>query len=301
MYKIVEFNSEDAKLKGRFYKPHTTSKVPIVIMAHGYSATLEGMCADKYAEKFYHSGYAVLLYDHRNFGISGGQPRQQINEWTQARGYRDAIDYAVTLPGIDSSKIILWGDSMSAREIIVVAAIDHRVKGIIGQVPAFGDELPPQDKDGKLFNSIKETFLKGNVEGTEETTIGPLPVVSFSQLSIPSMLKELTAFRWFMEYGCRYNTKWINEVTHVVADVPVKLNAVICAPHIKAALLLVVAKDDEMEGANSDISRYLYKIAPEPKKMVEVDGGHFGIIHYPSQLFDKASAEQVDFLNAYFK
>jgi len=301
LYEIVEFTSENATLRGRLYLPEKTTKLPIVIMAHGFSATIEGMCADRYAEKFYNEGFAVLLYDHRGFGISDGKPRQQTNKWIQARGYRDAIDYVTSLPNIDTSKITLWGDSMSASEVVVVAAIDHRVKGVIAQVPAFGDELPEQDLDGKLFNSIRETLLNGNVEGTPETTYGPMPVVSFDQESVPSMLSEITAYRWFIEYGGRYNTKWVNRVTHVVPNVPTRFNPVICIPHIKAALLLIVSYDDEMKGANSDIARHAYKIAPEPKKIIEVDGGHFGIIHYPSPLFDQASKSQIDFLNEHFK
>lgn len=57
-----------------------------MIMAHGFSATINGMTADRYAEVFHNTGFAVLLYDHRNFGISDGDPRQQINPWIQARG-----------------------------------------------------------------------------------------------------------------------------------------------------------------------------------------------------------------------
>ena len=37
-----------------------------------------------------------LLYDHLNFGMSGGELRQQINTWIQARGYRDAMNYLLT-------------------------------------------------------------------------------------------------------------------------------------------------------------------------------------------------------------
>lgn len=301
MYEIVAFTSEKATLKGRLYHPKNTAKPPIIIMAHGYSSTIEGMCADRYAEQFFHAGFAVLLYDHRGFGISGGEPRQQTNKWIQARGYLDAIRYVTTLSTVDADKIILWGDSMSACEVVVVAAIDHRVKGVIAQVPAFGDELPPPDLAGNLFSSIKATLLTGEVAGTPETTIGPMPVVSFNQDVVPSMLVELTAYRWFIEYGGRYNTKWENTVTHVVPQVPTPFNAVVCIPYIKAALLLVVGNEDEMEGANADVARHAYNIAPQPKQLVEVDGGHFGIIHYPSPLFDQSSKAQVDFLNAHFK
>jgi len=32
-------------------------------MAHGFSATINGMVADRYAEVFCNAGFAVLLYD----------------------------------------------------------------------------------------------------------------------------------------------------------------------------------------------------------------------------------------------
>ena len=301
MYRTVEFLSENATLRGRLYNCNAMEKSPIIIMAHGYSATIEGMAADRYAEAFCKAGFAVLLYDHRNFGISGGEPRQQVNRWIQARGYRDAIDFVTTVSEIDSSKIGLWGDSMSGGEVIVVGAIDHRVKVIVAQVPACGGEQPPVDVDKGLFNAISDTFHHGNVAGTPETTVGPMPVVSFDQETIPSMLKPLTAYRWFIEYGGRYNTKWKNSVTHVEPNVPVKFNPVLCIPYIKAALLMVIAYDDEMENANSDIARIAYQAAPQPKELLEVDGGHFGIIHYPSPLFNEASEAQIDFLDKQLK
>jgi len=297
MFKPIEFQSENAILRGRLYTPEIRSKkFPVLIMAHGYSGTIEGMVADNYAEVFCQAGYAVLLYDHRNLGISDGEPRQQINRWTQARGYRDAIDFVVSLPEIDTTKIGLWGDSMSGDEVLVVAAMDHRVKVVIAQVPACGRELPPPDPDGSLFRSMKDVFLHGNVEGTPETTLGPMPVVSFDQQTIPSLLKPLTAYRWFIEYGARYNTKWVNNATYVNPDVPTKFTSVLCTPYIKAAILMMVAYDDEMPGANSNVARHAFEIAPQPKKLIEIDGGHFGIVHYPSPLFDLASKAQTDFL-----
>ena len=149
MYKSIEFQSEGATLRGRLYMPEGNSKkLPVIIMAHGYSATIEGMVADRYAEVFSKAGFAVLLYDHRNLGISGGEPRQEINRWTQARGYLDAIDFVVTLPGVDTTKIGLWGDSMSGDEVIFVAAMDHRVKTVVAQLPACGREMPPPDPTG---------------------------------------------------------------------------------------------------------------------------------------------------------
>jgi alpha-beta hydrolase superfamily lysophospholipase len=78
MIEAVEFPSEGALLRGRFYRPERLPPFPAVIMTHGTTATIT-MALDHYAEVFCHSGLAVLLYDHRNFGMSGGELRQQIN------------------------------------------------------------------------------------------------------------------------------------------------------------------------------------------------------------------------------
>jgi len=297
MYSIVEFPSEGAVLRGRYYvHPDTSKPAPIVIMAHGFSCTITGMVAGNYAEAFFDAGFAVLLYDHRNFGISGGEPRQEINKWVQARGYRDAIDFVTTLPEIDLSRIAIWGDSMSGNEVLVMGALDERVSAVVAQVPAIGRTTPPPDPDGKLFTALRETFFNGDVSGTPETTTPRMPVVSFDQGSIPSQLTPLTAYRWFMEYGGRYGTGWENWATRVDPKTPAPLSAVLSAPYLKVPVLMLISPEDEMPGANTEVARMAWDLTPEPKELVEVDGGHFGIVHYPGPLFDHSVNAQKDFL-----
>lgn len=297
MFRIVEFPSEGAVLRGRLYlRPKMAKPWPVVIMAHGFSATISGMVADRYAEVFYDAGFAVLLYDHRNFGISGGEPRQQINRWVQARGYRDAINFVATLPDCDPRRIAIWGDSMSAGEVIAVGAIDTRVNAVVAQVPACGNDPPPSDPDGSLFASIRQTFLTGDVSSASEKVVGPLPVVSSDQRGTPSLLEPLTAYRWFIEYGGRHGTNWENWATVVTPATPVPYHPVLCAPHLRTPFLMVMSPEDEMPGARPSIARMAFDLAPEPKEPFEIAGGHFGLLHYPSALFDQACNVQRDFL-----
>ena len=297
MYSIVEFPSQGATLRGRYYLPNTDSRpLPIVIMTHGFSATINGMVADRYADVFVGAGLAVLLYDHRNLGISDGEPRQEINRWIQTRGYFDAIDFVSSLSEIDGSRIGIWGDSASGAEAIIAGAVDQRIKAVVVQVPACGRNTAPPDPDGSLFEAIRETVLHGDVSATPETTTGPMPVVSFDQSGTPSLLEPITAFRWFIEYGGRYGTYWENRATVVSPKTSAPHHPGICAPHLKAPLLMMMSPDDEMPGAESHVSRMVFEAAPEPKQLVEVEGGHFGLLHYPSKLFDEASGLQAEFL-----
>ena len=182
MYRVVEFPSEGATLQGRFYYREDDARpAPVVIMAHGTSATIT-MAVDRYAEVLHAAGLAVLLYDHRNFGRSGGEPRQEINPWIQARGYRSALDFAAGLPEVDAERMALWGDSYTAGQVIVVGACDPRVRAIVAQIPALGGKPAPPAPDGALFAALRATLLGGDVAGSPETTLGPLPVVSSSSI-----------------------------------------------------------------------------------------------------------------------
>jgi len=291
----VEFGSEGGLLRGLLFRPDGVELPPVVIMAHGTSATIR-MVADEYAEAFRRDGLAVLLYDHRNFGVSGGDPRQEINPWIQCRGYLDAIGFVQTLAGIDHNRIGLWGDSYSAAEVIVAGAVDGRVGAVVAQIPVCGSQPPDLEPSRANFDAIRTCLLEGDVTGGPDTTVGPLPVVSPDQLGTPSLLEPVQAFRSFMDRGGRHGTGWVNRATRVVPDTPVPFSPVVCAPFVSPPTLMMVAPDDEMKHANYEVSRLAYELMPEPKQWYDISGGHFGLLYHPGSLFDEASRVQTEFL-----
>ncbi len=300
LYRDVEFTSQGATLRGRLYVPGNRSrKSPVIIMAHGFTTTINGMTADRYAERYREAGYAVLLYDHRNLGASDGEPRQDVNFWVQCRGYIDCIDFAVNQAEIDPSKIAVWGASMSAQEALLVGSIDERVKAIVTLIPAFGSKMPTEDKDGELFAFAKKAVMSDNIMGMSHTIIEQMPIVSSDQMGTPSVLKEMTAYRWFIEYGGRYGTNWNNVVSLSGIDIPDNYHTGQFATHIKAPILMIVATNDEMDGASPEVTHEIFKVIQQPKEWIDIDGGHFGLLHYPGPLFDKSSQAQIEFLNKY--
>ncbi len=295
MIEKVEFPSENAMLRGLLFHPDKgTSKSSVIIMAHGTSATVY-MVADKYAEAFQKAGFMVLLYDHRNFGMSEGEPRQEINPWIQCRGYKDAIDYVVTRSDVDSEQIGLWGDSYTGGQVVVVGAIDQRVKTIVAQCPVFGEKPLTFEPNEENFEKFKEIFFFGDVQGGPETTTGTLPVVSSDQAGSTSLLKPIQAFRWFIDYGGRHGTGWINHVTRVIPDTVVPYQPGLCAPFVKAPTLLMVAPKDEMVHANYSVAKQAFDLIPGSKQWYDISGGHFGLLYYPSELYDEASQIQIEF------
>jgi uncharacterized protein len=89
----------------------------------------------------------------------------------------------------------------------------------------------------------------------------------------------------------------MNSVTRVIPTTPVPYHPGLCAPFVTAPTLLIVAPEDEMVHANYSVARRAYELFPGPKQWHDIAGGHFGLLYYPSELFEEASQVQVQFLN----
>ena len=292
MYHDVAFPSQDATLHGRVY-PATGAPRASVVMTHGTSATVT-MAVDAYAEAIQAAGFDVLMYDHRNFGRSGGEPRQQINPWIQARGYRDAVAW---LRGRNPGRrIALWGDSYSAMIVLVAAALIDDIAAVVAQIPACGAALPPADGEDIAVERMRQILEVGDVSGGPEQTVGPLPVVSADQINAPSLLTPIQAYRWFIEYGGRHGSGWENRATRVIPATDVPFNAWLTAPHLTMPVQMMVGRDDEMVHCNPEVQRAVFDRIPGEKEFVEIDGGHFGLLWHPGPQFDAAAARQTAFL-----
>ncbi|MEU9044806.1 MULTISPECIES: alpha/beta fold hydrolase [unclassified Kitasatospora] len=105
-----------------------------VIMAGGTAVTKEP-ASDLFAARFNEAGFAVLAFDHRRFGESGGTPRQIVRLDEQIADWHAAIEYAAALPDVDPDRISLWGFSLAGGHIFRVAADHPRLAGAIAQTP----------------------------------------------------------------------------------------------------------------------------------------------------------------------
>ncbi len=294
----IEFASEGATLRGYLLtRGDAEHRRPAVIMAHGTSATIK-MVAIEYARAFARAGLAVLIYDHRNFGSSDGEPRLEINPWIQCRGYLDALSFACARPEIDPDRIALWGDSYTGGQVVVVSACDARPKVVVAQCPVFGTAVPPIAPSAETLAMIKQTLLAGDVTGTPETTTGPIPVVSPDQLGTPSLLAPIQAFRWFIDYGGRPGSGWVNRVTRVIPPSAVVYSPFLCAPFVQARVLFMAAPEDEMVHANYQVARQAFDLVPGFKQWYDIADGHFGLLYHPGARFDEASTVQAAFLRS---
>jgi fermentation-respiration switch protein FrsA (DUF1100 family) len=270
----IEFDAEGVTLRGWFYSPDGAGgAVPAVVMAHGFSAVKE-MYLDRYAEMLAEAGLAALVYDNRNFGASDGEPRQEIDPWAQMRDYRHAITHAGTLPEVDAERIGIFGSSYSGGHVLVVGALDRRVKAVVSQVPL----ISGHDNFRAL---VRSDFIDGfraqfdadrlaRFQGKEPVMV---PVVDQDPLA-PSALPTPDSYTWFTETAKERAPSWRNEVTLRSVEMFTEYEPVAHIGNISPTpLLLLPARQDHLTPAHLAIDAY--ERAREPKKIVILPGGHF--------------------------
>jgi dienelactone hydrolase len=116
------------ELAAWLYKPEGATAW--VVMAHGLSAVRDQRL-DAYAERFEQAGLAALLFDYRNFGDSGGEPRQVLDIGMQLDDWRAAIEYARR----EFERVGLFGSSFGGGHVLAIAAEDDRLGAVVAQCP----------------------------------------------------------------------------------------------------------------------------------------------------------------------
>jgi dienelactone hydrolase len=101
-------------------------------MAGGFAVTKEP-ATDMFAKRFCDAGFAVLAFDYRRLGESGGLPRQVVRIREQLADWQAAIGFAATLPGVDPARLAVWGFSASGGHIFSVAARNPGLAAAIAQ------------------------------------------------------------------------------------------------------------------------------------------------------------------------
>lgn len=296
MRRDIEFRTVDGvTLRGWFYRGQgAAGPAPTIVMAHGFTATRE-IFLDSFAEVFSAAGMNALVYDHRNFGASDGTPRQHVDPWAQINGYRDAITHAQTMAEVDPARIGVWGSSYSGGHVLVVAAIDRRVKCVVSQVPlTWGFESARRLIRGDHWAGLRAAFDGDRAARARGEPGAVMPVTAPE--GQPCALPTADTFEFFTRFAAEHETTWKNEVTlHSIEMFTEYEPADYIARIAPTPLMVVVASGDHL--TPFDMTARAYGNALEPKKLVVLPGGHFEA--YTGEPFRISSAAQRDWFKAH--
>ncbi|MBP6821037.1 MAG: acetylxylan esterase [Acidobacteria bacterium] len=171
----ITFYSDGIGCYGKIFFPKGFSpsgKTPGIVLGQGWAGN--HFSIEKYGARFAERGLVAMVIDYRGWGSSDGfiaqaeptvsrgekEPvrddarhssgkvetvtkRTRLIPLKQVEDYRNAISYLQGEPGVDPDRIGIWGSSFAGGNVIVVAALDSRVKAVVGQVPAISGKNAP--------------------------------------------------------------------------------------------------------------------------------------------------------------
>ncbi len=290
------FDADGVVLRGWLYLPSGSSptrRVPAVVMAGGYGTTKE-MFTDRFAEAFATAGLAVLLYDHRGFGASDGEQRQEIDPWRQVEDLRHAVTHASDLPAVDPSRIGVWGSSYSGGHALVVAATDRRVRCVAVQVPTtHGSQTAQRRVSGEAETALLRRFAEERLRLARGEA--PTRLRLMGQAGSDAIYRSQDAVDWYTAAYARAPGA-VPEVTLRSVEAARGYNPADFIDRISPTpLLMQVAEHDSV--TPTVLARAAYARALEPKALRIVPGaGHFDVYERD---FDGASRAAIDWFQRY--
>jgi uncharacterized protein len=180
----VNIWSDGTRLSGDLFYPagmKAEDKLPAIILCHGWGGVREHLNR-AYAPQFAAAGFVVLTFDYRGWGDSDsrlvlkeqmpkledkGQAtvrvqaiRELVDPFDQTEDIINALNFIEGEPGVDTSRIGLWGTSYGGGHVLYVATHDNRVKCIVSQVGSMDS-----------FSIAQNPTYKGGVERAERERI----------------------------------------------------------------------------------------------------------------------------------
>lgn len=263
---------------------------PLVVMAHGFAGTRDVALPD-FALAFADAGMAVLVFDYRGFGASGGVPRGLVDPWRQGEDWRAALAFGRAQRAVDGSRVALFGTSLGAGHALITAAGDAAgVRAVVAQVP-----LVDSEREGEAgfpgAGWLARLLLTGWADLAREALTGrTIEMPAIAPAGGFGMIVDDAAFAAFEKLvppGSTYRNA-------VAAHSPFTFDDWNPAPHaatLRAPVLLVASRADRF----APFAAALALAARNPQMTIaEIDGDHFDV--YSPPVRDRALAAETAFL-----
>jgi uncharacterized protein len=136
----LEFSVRGQRVAGILRSPRGRpgTQVPGIVLTGPFTGVKEQVVS-VYARRLADAGLATLVFDHRNFGASGGEPRQHEDSAGKLEDLRGATSALAAQPSVDAARLGCVGVCLGGGYALRHSAFDPRIRAVAFVAAAFND------------------------------------------------------------------------------------------------------------------------------------------------------------------
>lgn len=289
--KDVSFDVKGTPISAWLYLPDDISApVPVVVMGNGAAGTKD-IVMEPYALRFREAGFAVLVFDYRYWGESGGEPRQLMWIPDQLEDYAAAVDYVRSLKEVDPTRVSLWGTSFSGGHVLTTAAEDRQIACVIAQVP-FLDGMAAMEMphEGDTTSTSTLTLMHAQRDLARSWLgLSPNTIPIVGKTGTIAMMADTEAYDFFSKHTPE---NYVNETPARIMIRADKYRPILKVQDVNCPVLFQIADNDKFV-PNSAVEEAA-NILGDNAEVKHYPIGHFDI--YTGENFEESVGDQLDFL-----
>lgn len=284
----VGFMSAGVALAGRLYLPRQgDSTLAPAVIAMGSWTTVKEQMASNYAPHLADAGFAVLTFDFRGFGESGGEPRDVESAASKAEDIRSAIRFLQDNKYSDASRIGILPicassgytalaaiDAPTIRSIAMVAPWLHNgsiVESIYGGAAGVSERLQNAEQARKRFI---ETGKVDYIEAASNTDSSAAMYWEGDALDYYLNPKRGRVAQWGARFAVMAWTEWL------------RFDPIALAPRLKVPTRLITGEQTATPGG----AKLFASAMTAPHDMAFIEGTQFDFYDNPKTVAAAAAA-----------
>jgi dipeptidyl aminopeptidase/acylaminoacyl peptidase len=263
----VTFYSGGVAMAGVLRRPDSPGPYAGIVQGPGWLGLKDAALYLPYHEALTAAGFAVLIFDYRGFGDSGGD-KGTLSPGLQLQDLVNAVTFLRSLPDIDSERIGAFGSGgTGGGNAVLLAAHDERVQCAVSQVPVAdgGDwlrRMRSSDEEWMAFLARLDVDRVRRVSTGEGEMVHPR-----EEIMIPSAERRKTNVKKDVD-GRVPTSVPLAAADEIIAYRPIDVAA-------RVPGLCIVAVDGDLV-TPTDHAEALYEAAPAPKQLImQYDTTHY--------------------------
>lgn len=287
----VDFYSEGVRLSGDLFLPDGLAageRRAGIVLCHGYTG-VRNLYLPDIARELNRFGYVVLTFDYKGWGDSDG-PKSRLSPYGRVIDSQAAITFLGAQPMVDPDRIGIYGTSYGGATVVWTAAVDTRVKAVVGVVGiGHGRRWMRSVRRPDEFADLLE---RSRADRVRRAMTGQSEFVERSDILLPDRQSaELAAAQR------KGNPGAVSQIPLEFIDDTLEFHPEWVVDKIAPRPLLLITTDDDRLVPPEE-SESLYARAGEPKQLVVLKGwGHYEV--YTGEPFRQVMAPTVEWFQRY--